>query len=304
MDGTSATLRCAEWARTSALAPAGTAARADVFVLVEHPLPWPSDVGEVPALARLAEVAADAAGAQRLVRIQAVAPDHATDQRRVVVFAAPGGPFGGYGRCEAVGTAAEVPGLVRDLVGGGRCIDVVRGVTDVLVCTHGSRDLCCGSIGTRLWADLEGRLEGVRLWRTSHLGGHRFAPTMTTFPDGCSWAHLDGATARGIVERTLPVGKAAEHFRGCAAFDAPVQVADGEAFARHGWRWLEASRSGVRRPSLRIELTYEADDGRGGAHEVWLDAHRRMPIPDCPGDVALATKFQSELRVVRWREQA
>ena len=56
----------------------------------------------------------------------------------------------------------------------------VRGrVTDVLVCTHGTRDTCCGSLGTRLWRDLDAG--GATVRRTSHTGGHRFAPTAVTF---------------------------------------------------------------------------------------------------------------------------
>jgi len=50
-----------------------------------------------------------------------------------------------------------------------------------LVCTHGSRDLCCGSLGPRL-ADL--LREAGEVWEVSHLGGHRFSPTMWHLP---SW---------------------------------------------------------------------------------------------------------------------
>ena len=46
----------------------------------------------------------------------------------------------------------------------------------LLVCTHGGRDRCCGSDGTRLFQALFPP-PGVRVWRTSHTAGHRFAPT-------------------------------------------------------------------------------------------------------------------------------
>lgn len=46
-------LRCSAQARTQGYRPAGTAASAPAFVLVEAPLPWPSDVAEHPLLVPL-----------------------------------------------------------------------------------------------------------------------------------------------------------------------------------------------------------------------------------------------------------
>jgi hypothetical protein len=297
MSGQPGDVRCASWARDVGLDPAGTAPPTDVFVVVEHPLPWPSDIGDDPFLAHLGRVAAEAAGPERQVRVQAVVAEAAASDRRVVVFAAGPRPFVGYSRAEAAGPPDALPGLVGSLVGA-EPVPVAPGpVTDVLVCTHGSRDACCGSLGTRLHAALAGRLDGVRVWRTSHTGGHRFAPTIITFPDGCYWAHVDADRVDGIVARTLPAAVAASHLRGCAAFSPSVQVADGAAFGEHGWSWLETPRFGEERRSRRVELCFETADGRRGGYDVCLDEHRRMPIPSCPGDPAIAAKFHAELRV-------
>jgi hypothetical protein len=297
MTESAVSIRCAAWAREEALLPGGTAPRTDVFVLVEHPLPWPGNPTDDPLLATLEAVAAEAAGPERTVRLQAVITDDVGSTRRVVVFAAGGPPFTGYGRSEGAGTVDELPDLVAALVGDSAppAPGTAATVTDVLVCTHGSRDVCCGSMGTRLWLDVDGSLDDVRLWRTSHTGGHRFAPTAITFPDGNYWAHLDPGVLDGILTRQLPAPEAAAHLRGCAAFEPDVQVADGALLAERGWSWLEAARSGASAGELRVELRYAAGDERGLA-DVVLEEGRRMPVPDCGGDPADATKFQRELR--------
>ena len=53
----------------------------------------------------------------------------------------------------------------------------------VLVCTHGRRDRCCALLGTATWQALAD-LGGAEVWQTTHLGGHRFAPTLLSLPDG------------------------------------------------------------------------------------------------------------------------
>jgi hypothetical protein len=294
--------RCAAWAREVGLSAAGTAPQADVFVWVEHPLPWSSDVGSDPLLRDLQNVAAEQAGPGRSVRLQAVAVDAERSLRKVVVFQAATSPFAGYGRAEGLGAVEDLPELVAGLVGLEPRPPMSRDVTDVLVCTHGSRDTCCGSMGTRLWKELEETVPNVRIWRTSHTGGHRFAPTAITFPDGNYWAHLDAAIVRGLVRRALDPVQAAQHLRGCAAFPPAVQVADGAVLALRGWEWLDCARFGHERSPTRVELCFEAPNGERGGYDVLLDEGRRMPVPDCGADPAAATKSQVELTVATLRQ--
>ena len=128
--------RCAAWARAVELEPVGTAPRTDVFVLVEHPLPWPSDVLDDPLLAAVAGAAQEAVPG-RTVRVQALVTEPSTVARRIVVFAAGDGPFRGYGRLEGVGEPEALPVLAAALVAT-PAPDPVDRVTDVLVCTHGT----------------------------------------------------------------------------------------------------------------------------------------------------------------------
>jgi hypothetical protein len=289
--------RCATWARQVDLDPAGTAPRVDVFVLVEHPLPWPADVTDDPLLARVERAARAAAGADRGVRVQAVAVDPPALERRAIVFASGPGPVRGYGRLEAAARPEHLPDLVASLVATEPPRPGRGGVTDVLICTHGSRDTCCGSLGTRLWKETPAR--GVRIWRTSHTGGHRFAPTAITFPDGCYWAFLDPTTLTGIVDQTLAPAVAADPLRGCAAFAPPVQVADRAVFAAQGWDWLARARFGEQRGTHRVELCFEAPDGACGSFDVCLEDKREMPVPACGEPASEAAKAQVEWGVTR-----
>ena len=211
---------------------------------VEHPLPWPRDVLADPLLARLAQVAADNLEKGRTVRLQAAAVEREQRERQVVVFDRGEGTFRGYGRSSGSAPEDGLAELVGHLVSNSAVPPSTVDVTDILICTHGSRDRCCGSMGTRLWMAVQQGLDSVHVWRTSHMGGHRFAPTAMFFPDGGCWAHLDEHLLRALTDRSLPAATVAPHLRGCTAFGPAVQVADGAVLAKRGWEWLSYARDG------------------------------------------------------------
>jgi hypothetical protein len=113
-------------------------------------------------------------------------------------------------------------------------------VRDVFVCTHGSRDRCCARFGYPLYEALlalAAGARGLRVWRTSHTGGHRFAPTMIEMPAGRYWGHLDGTTATAIATRRGPVAGLLACYRGRALVAPLAQIVEAELFGRHGWDW-------------------------------------------------------------------
>ena len=303
--------RCSLLTRSLGVDPVGTAGSFDVFVLLEHPLPWPRDLGDDPALAPL--LAAAAADAGRRWRLQGLVPHGDGDgERRVIVYERPADGFHGYVRREATAPAGDVVELAGALAAGGG--DVPRtdadDVQDVLICTHGRRDVCCGTLGTALWRDLDGRLHvlgpDVRLWRTSHTGGHRFAPTAITFPAGQYWSAVDARLIRHVVRRDGAVEDATTRYRGSAAMPSPaVQAAEREAFRREGWPWLTYVRSGRELSSTdgtvlaRVEFTTPA--GRSGGYDVEVVVRRVVPVPDCGKPLAEAKKSEAELAVVSVR---
>ena len=68
----------------------------------------------------------------------------------------------------------------------------------ILVCTHGSRDRCCGVLGGATYAALH-KLQPDWVWQVSHLGGHRFAPTLLTLPSGDLYGRITVDMAPALV---------------------------------------------------------------------------------------------------------
>lgn len=296
--------RCSGFAHEEELDPAGSAGSYEGFALDEIPLPWPREITEHPALVPVAAMLKEAG-----VRVQGLVPGDisAPDYRRVVWFSRPEGAFDRY-RGTAWSVAGDrVAGVLSALAGSGGtdagpATMVAEAERHVLVCTHGRRDACCGTLGTRLAVALPGLGAGVQVWRTSHTGGHRFAPTALLLPEGTLWAYLDLDLLVGVSDRSLDVDEAARLYRGCAGLDCPeVQAVEREALRAIGWSWFDHRRRGeivaLDGDSTRVRLYAESPDGRRLAFEATVEVARLVPVPDCGKPVSEAKKSAPELRV-------
>ena len=298
------TLRCSIWTRAQGVDPIGSAGRFDAVLLVEWPLPWPPDVADIPALA--------AASADPRARVMTVVPilddalgdglTRVVHRRRV-----------GTNRLDGVDhrvARAEVPELLTRLL---EAIDedtmdwpsaVGASPPEVLVCAHGRRDPCCGRWGTLLHVELAARLSALRVWRCSHTGGHRFAPTAVTFPDGRAWAYADADLLERVVDRTGELDELLSHDRGTTALDMWAQVAERELFARTGWTWLDHDLTRTRTTvaddgrSASVELHWRAPDGRVGDAAGEVEVIRTVPVLVCglPPESAQKTSVELALR--------
>ncbi len=291
--------RCSTWTQAQGVDPIGSAGTYDQLVLVEWPLPWPSDVGEIPELAEVAALPG--------ARVMTVVPqvDATTDGLLRVVHRRRTSTHHLAGVDHLV-PMADVPALVADLVGRPDRAQhdwttaVGEAPDEVLVCAHGRRDPCCGRWGTLLHAELAVRLPQVRVWRCSHTGGHRFAPTAITLPDGRAWAYLAADVVDGVVSRTGEVAALVEHDRGSLAFDQWAQVVERALFARTGWAWLDtsvdASSTEVAedRQSAVVRMTWR--DGGTTRHAAGLvEGGRDLPVLGCGAPPEAATKTSPEL---------
>ncbi len=88
--------------------------------------------------------------------------------------------------------------------GDGRTFDAVldggphTGDPLVLVCTNGKRDRCCALLGRPLAAELAASgAEGV--WEVTHLGGHRFSPTVLVLPHGYAYGRVQAHSVKEIL---------------------------------------------------------------------------------------------------------
>ena len=162
------------------------------------------------------------------------------------------GPFVAYQRTEVVGPSHEIVSLAAGLLDGAAPADPADGAgRELLICTHGARDRCCGSLGTRLaaaMADRVGRDGTTRERRTSHTGGHRFAPTAILLPEGTGWGYLDKDVLHRIVHRTGAVADVLPHYRGCAGLGSPrIQAVEPRSWLRWAGGSSTAPAEGQRR---------------------------------------------------------
>lgn len=118
--------------------------------------------------------------------------------------------------------ALDVPAIVA---GGGAYAAHVRTAPLTLVCTNGLRDRCCAKFGLPLYNALSVRL-GESVWQTTHTGGHRFAPTLLSFPDGSSYGRLAPDDVDELIARQQRGELFVEKLRGRTCYDPLTQIAD------------------------------------------------------------------------------
>jgi hypothetical protein len=327
---------CSDWARSQQLDPVGTAGHYQGFLLVEQPLPWPADISQIPELAEVAGIAESAN-----LRLQAVVnvtgapgPDGRgisqrsdggptgagrAGPRRIICYRSSSGGDESAGplvRSEglaAVDVLASVDALAEvasALVSGAPGAEVEgpgtggSSVIDVLVCTHGRRDMCCGGSGMDLVSAVMNQpivMPGatVRLWRTSHTGGHRFAPTFVVLPSATLWAWADPLLVRRVVMQEGPIGDVLDRYRGNACLGTPAQQAlERAVLAETGWSLLRSPRRATHLGDDQERLETE----EAGTWEATVREGRRVPQPECRSDPGAATKFGTEWVVEELRQ--
>ncbi len=271
--------RCGPVARASEPLP-GTAPEARTWLLVEDHGPWGRDAladGTLPgaAVAHLAEATADHG-----VRYQAIRrPDRTRRPTRAVLLAN-----------LVDGWLARLDAPVEDLVD----LDVAavtrpepppsaEVVTTplVAVCTHGRRDACCAQWGRPLVAALA-EIGGEAVWETSHTGGHRFAPSILSFPSGAVHGFVDDAAA--FWDRVGDGGLDLATYRGNARWPQPAQAAEVAVRRHHDL----AHPDDVPDVAVTIDTTdpdhATAHVTRRGTDALVVDqvALRRRHLPDAP----------------------
>ncbi|ULH17640.1 sucraseferredoxin family protein (plasmid) [Deinococcus sp. KNUC1210] len=275
---------CSEGQPTAGVSPRGSAHRWDLcFVASASPRRWDAfrDASRWSERQRavMAQVSETVAARQLGYGLLMYAPnDQHGDRQHVRVYRRPPGAFAAYTREDYVfDDSADEDGLLslieRDLLGLDRPeLDRMQVVpaagTDLHVCTHGRVDAACGKFGVPLYQALQQAGEQARIWRTSHFGGHRFAPTVQELPAGRAWAHLTPALTRQLLERTGDHTELSARYRGWSALSALEQQAEAAAFEREGWWWLDVPKTA--RTLLQsetgavVELAFTDPDGRQG----------------------------------------
>lgn len=225
---------CSDLGRELAEPPAGTAPVATWWLVVEQPGPWGAKALTQshldPALgAALDAAAGEHGGRVALVRRPRRHPDtHDPSAHRVwLAGTTPGATFllGGWLRDVSLLRSLDFTAL-----GTGALAEPPPWLSPeteplLLVCTNGRRDLCCATKGRRLIAGLRDDVLG-RVWETTHLGGHRFAPTAVLLPHGVVYGRLDDKQALLLVEGARDGRFVEDGYRGRSTYSRPGQAAE------------------------------------------------------------------------------
>lgn len=228
---------CTSVSRTLDEPISGTAATARTWLLLEQPGPWGAQALTSshldPALGRALEAAATGTGVRiALIRRPGRHADFGTLPLRQVYAAhtTPGNVW-----LHSAMTAAPERLLNLDFAALGRGEHQTFGATLqgsphtggplALVCTNGKRDRCCALLGRPLAAELAASgVEGV--WEVTHLGGHRFSPTVLVLPYGYAYGRAEAHTVKEVLHGAQEGRIVIEGCRGSSAWERPGQAAE------------------------------------------------------------------------------
>ncbi|MFE0177264.1 sucrase ferredoxin [Streptomyces sp. NPDC059002] len=211
---------------------AGTAATARTWLLLEQPGPWGAKALTSshldPEVGRALEKAAEGTGVRiALIRRPGRHADcHAPTRHQVyVAHTAPG-------RSWLRGQVIDDPRQLLDLdfpaLGSGDHGGFGTphtGAPLALVCTNGKRDRCCALLGRPLAAELAS-LGEEGAWEVTHLGGHRFSPTLLVLPYGYAYGRTGAQAVKKILEAVRTGRVVTEGCRGSSAWERPGQAAE------------------------------------------------------------------------------
>jgi len=260
---------------------AGTAtAETAVWIVLEHRASWGAKAVAESNLpdavkARLSAWEAEIPG----VRIQlARRQGHVDGPLRLWVGVS---DLGASRLCErTLGTVEEllqldVPAQVKALRAG----EPIAGTTPctqplVLVCTNGRRDVCCAKLGAPV-AQALSQQDGLEVWQTTHLGGHRFAATLLQLPEGICYGRLEPHDVPPLAE-AIRDGRVyrLDRLRGRTVLSEAAQAAEASWRERSGRLELDALVR-VEQATRGAITVVTLHDREGSAHEVELE-HRDL----------------------------
>jgi hypothetical protein len=269
---------CADHSREIQEDVIGSATNHQTYILVECPTPWVSEAFNskwVPDNLRI--LVADVKRAKLSIHFLLIANDetHREEQTTLLIYQQEKGSSNGYRKQEfKLPNIEQVAGVVRKWLTGVSVDDEIASNTtrDILVCTHGSHDQCCAKYGNPFYFHAQNtifdlQLNHLRIWRSSHFGGHRFAPTAIDFPQGRYYGVLDQDTFKSILTQTGDIECLNKVYRGWGILPNPLQILERELMLHLGWDWFNYKVTGkileksLDNQTILGELSFEQPSG-------------------------------------------
>lgn len=233
-------LLCSDHAKRLSIDPGGSALAVDRILLVDVAPPWPKPATAHPLLNEIDALIQSSSVPTRLL---AALPQTNKSALSISHYQRTGSSI--YRTRYNYQSATEALQVCSHITGSQTELDIQQeeAPNEILICTQGSHDVCCGSEGTRL-ANLAAKIENLSVRRTSHTGGHRFAPTGISMPNGRMWANLNFDLLNNIMNSSGEPSELAKHCRGwVGAKKGPAQIAERAVFSKLGWQLDKCERT-------------------------------------------------------------
>lgn len=233
----------------------GTAPATHTFVFLECPHPWAEKIGQSRGLpqalaAQMERWTAQFPGTRFFLFTGEHPSSVRVSRRRIFIFEAPVGALQHYQAMQLAVPAPEYLGLALEhwfeTRSRGNWPETAQPLAGrhIFVCTHGRRDRCCGRYGqpfyrqARALVSALGLESTVNVWQVSHIGGHRFAPTLVDLPEGRYYGAMTIADWQAVLLRQGSLNVLSRIYRGWSLLPEPVQVLEGHLWQQQGWHWL------------------------------------------------------------------
>ncbi|MCP6758291.1 MAG: sucrase ferredoxin [Fischerella sp. CENA71] len=273
------TFFCSDNSRIAGEDIIGSVANYQTYVLIECPTPWASEAFYsrwVPE--NLRNLVEEVKRAKLPVKFLLIANNlsHKSDTTTLLIYQQKEGLMNGLSKreykLENIQQAATVIKKYFSGKNSGSYELNTNSTRDILICTHGSHDKCCSRYGnpfhfhaTSAVTDLN--LDNVRIWKSSHFGGHRFAPTCIDLPEARYYGNLNQDLFKSILTRTGDLKSLQKVYRGWGILPSSIQVVERELMFRYGWDWFNYKVAGriidqsADKNTIRAELMFEKPDG-------------------------------------------
>ena len=234
--------------------PCGSAPSWDKIIFLEIERPWKSEITESKKFPEELKSIADTVPGN--IRFQGIVPDDEYSQGdgcRVIFFNLDENRLNGYNKFEFLVPRDKLIYLIEGLINDKNLLQdfteyqVQNSIErDIFVCVHGSRDTCCASFGSPVYQYLRNQLipkfGSLRVWQSSHIGGHKFAPNIIDFPSGRNWVRLTEQEAEVVVNSKGSTDFLTNCYRGNLAYKNQFeQIVERELFSLYGWEWINKS---------------------------------------------------------------
>lgn len=293
---------CSVISRTAQEDPIGSAPPHRRYLLIEVPLPWSFRVEESPhfppGLEKTLKQKTAEGFRHRLLAFTSEFHPSPAGYRRLMEYRLPGGACSSFAKREFIVREELVQAFAAALLADHEPLgeqpevqEFFHASRDLFVCTHDSHDACCGRFGFPLYREIgekhAPRSEGtLRVWQTSHIGGHRHAPTLIDFPQGRYWAQVNPDMLDTLLWHNGSFASISGHYRGWGGISRHEQVLERELFARYDWNWVdfwkrsrEMASNGV---SVATGMEYGDRDGKiAGFAQAEIYEREAVPTGGC-----------------------